>query len=788
MASLSIDEYVELIRKSGLISADDVDSATNDFSQTTAVGGGDSATFAAYLEGQGLLTRWHNDKLLNRKYKGFFLGSYKFLDKIGAGGMGKVYLAEHTGLHRRSAIKILPRSLTKDTSHLDRFRLEARALAQLDHKNIVKVYDIGEERDLPYIVMEYVEGQNLEVLVAEQGPLTAARAAHFIGQAAAGLSHAHSRNMIHRDVKPSNLLLDKSNTIKVLDLGLARLTDEDTSLTQQFSDHTLGTTDYIAPEQAVDCHSADARSDLYSLGCTLYFLLTGHPPFNQGNVTVRLLAHQSQSPPAIREERAKAGVAPVEADLIAICTDMMAKNPDDRPQTARDVFETLSNWLKSRRTNVQTSRSHLSAVRALEASQAATETPQPSTTKGTQPAETDASTTADPLFSDDWTGRDTVASQATTPTVVNSPGVSPSDIFSQSSIYSSSMIGAGSSPLMQRAQVESRNIFEQYLWAWVAGGGVVALLIIGLIMLMVFSRGERTETEAAAGGDVAAEQEQEAAAVIAAQPPEQPVEQEIRPGAVTKRPNAQLAIAGRLLINLDSEQLRGDEKRWPNRGELGDVFLIQEEHKVKTETVGGVQAVQLQSDFYVGPPAPPEICGGDDRSIEVWALNSELSNREIIISWGRSSRHRDEKFGAALAFGYGGERWRSAVVHGASRNLSWFPDKDISPGQPNAPAVGIWHHLTYTYSGAQQADGTGHARVYVDGKQTNVREVAIETTRGTNMLLGAAPALLGQTRISTSDRATIALAIVRVHSEALTEQQIEQNFRAEAARFSRDAE
>ena len=167
MAAVSMDGYIELLGKSGLMSGEEIESSRNEFVKETGEDA-NAADFAKYLERKNLATSWHNQKLLDKKYKGFFIGSYKFLQKIGAGGMGKVYLAEHTALARRCAIKVLPRSRMSDTSHLDRFRLEARALAQLDHKNIVRVYDVGEERDLPYIVMEYVEGQDLEGVVGEQ--------------------------------------------------------------------------------------------------------------------------------------------------------------------------------------------------------------------------------------------------------------------------------------------------------------------------------------------------------------------------------------------------------------------------------------------------------------------------------------------------------------------------------------------------------------------------------------------------------------------------------------------
>jgi serine/threonine-protein kinase len=169
--------------------------------------------------------------------------------------------------------------------------------------------------------MEYVEGRDLQTIVQEEGPLDFARAANYTRQAAEGLEHAHQAGLIHRDVKPANLLIDQNNVVKVLDLGLARFSREDeSSLTLAYQENVLGTADYLAPEQAVDSHGVDARADIYSLGCTLYFLLTGHPPFPEGTLPQRLLAHQRTPPPDVRADRPEAP-----EDLVAICTKMMAK-------------------------------------------------------------------------------------------------------------------------------------------------------------------------------------------------------------------------------------------------------------------------------------------------------------------------------------------------------------------------------------------------------------------------------------------------------------------------------
>jgi serine/threonine protein kinase len=289
----------------------------------------------------GLLTRWQADRLLEGRYRGFLLGKYKLLAELGAGGMSKVYLAEHILMQRRVAIKVLPKSRVDDTSYLARFHREAQAAAALDHRNIVRAYDVDNEGGIHYLVMEYVEGRDLQQVVKQDGPLEPALAAEYIRQAAEGLAHAHKAGLIHRDVKPANLLVDRKNVVKVLDLGLACFTDEDrASLTVAYDENVLGTADYLSPEQALNSHNVDVRTDIYSLGCSLYYLLTGHPPFPEGTLPQRLMAHQKTPPPDIGLERPD-----VPADLIEICGRMMAKKLDRRYQTAEEVADVLAEWL-----------------------------------------------------------------------------------------------------------------------------------------------------------------------------------------------------------------------------------------------------------------------------------------------------------------------------------------------------------------------------------------------------------------------------------------------------------
>ena len=269
---------------------------------------GHSITDTDFVAGRiveaGLLTRWQVDKLLEGRHKGFFLGKYKLLGHLGTGGMSSVYLAEHVLMQRQVAIKVLPQDRVEDTSYLARFHREAQASASLDHRNIVRAYDVDSEGSIHYLVMEYVEGRDLQQIVQKDGPLEYVVAAEYARQTAEGLAHAHLAGLIHRDVKPANLLVTPKNVVKLLDLGLARFTGEDkASLTVAYDENVLGTADYLAPEQALDSHGVDSRADIYGLGCSFYFLLTGHPPFVGGTLPQRLMMHQKHPPPDIQLDR-----------------------------------------------------------------------------------------------------------------------------------------------------------------------------------------------------------------------------------------------------------------------------------------------------------------------------------------------------------------------------------------------------------------------------------------------------------------------------------------------------
>jgi len=336
--------FLDLVKRSQLVEEDQLEKFLAEFRAQN----GDElperqeALAEAFVEAK-LLTQWQAEKLLAGKHRGFMLGKYKLLSQLGKGGMSTVYLAEHILMRARRAIKVLPRDRVKDSTYLDRFRLEARAAAKLDDPNIVRTYDIDNEGETHYIVMEHVEGQDLHQLVKEKGPLKFEATADYIAQVARGLNHAHDMGLVHRDIKPANCLLDNHGVVKLLDMGLARIIDDTASLTIDNNENVLGTADYLAPEQALNSHKADPRADIYSLGCTLYFLLTGHPPFPEGSISERLMKHQMESPASILNDRPD-----VPPTLLHICEKMMSKKPDDRYQTAGDVAERLADWLNDR--------------------------------------------------------------------------------------------------------------------------------------------------------------------------------------------------------------------------------------------------------------------------------------------------------------------------------------------------------------------------------------------------------------------------------------------------------
>jgi response regulator RpfG family c-di-GMP phosphodiesterase len=333
----------ELITYS-LVLADDwhnVDAETREWILSAV----DQCEFIDRLAKHGLLTEYQAGRIKSGAVYGLVLGNYRVLDRLGSGGMGIVFKAEHTLLRRIVAVKVLPMSRDQDHRMLRRFQSEMRAIAALQHPNIVAATDAGQvfpaEPNLPvlhYLVMEYVQGQDLEELVSRDGPMDPTLACDLIHQVASALAEAHHRNLVHRDIKPSNVLVNEFRQAKLLDFGLAR--EFGHQLTEQGC--VLGTIDYMSPEQAQDPSSVDIRADIYSLGATLYWCLTGKVPFpSQSTASQQIARRLRDNPPSLRARRPE---LPVELD--AVIARMMAVRPDDRYQTPQELMRALVPFLR----------------------------------------------------------------------------------------------------------------------------------------------------------------------------------------------------------------------------------------------------------------------------------------------------------------------------------------------------------------------------------------------------------------------------------------------------------
>ena len=337
----SVEELLQLIRKSGMIE----DQTLTTYLQRRQVGRGlpdDPRDAADSMIQDGLITNFQAEQFLLGKWRGFTIGKYKLLERVGVGGMGQVFLCEHMYMKRRVAIKVLPPAKAEQPAALGRFYREARAAGSLEHPNIVRTHDIDQDGNLHFIVMEYVDGSNLLDMVKKGGPMEIRRACHYIRQVAIGLDFAFRSGIIHRDIKPGNVLVDRRGHAKILDMGLARFyKDTADMLTVKYDDKiVLGTADYVAPEQVANSHSVDVRADIYALGASFYFLLAGHPAFPSGTVSQKLLWHRTKDPTPIRQIRPE-----VPEEIAAIVAKMMAKDPAKRQQTPNDIAVELERWV-----------------------------------------------------------------------------------------------------------------------------------------------------------------------------------------------------------------------------------------------------------------------------------------------------------------------------------------------------------------------------------------------------------------------------------------------------------
>jgi serine/threonine protein kinase len=289
---------------------------------------------AAQLVRMGVLTHYQADQLLAGRTK-LNLGPYLITDWIGQGGMGQVFKAVHKMLGRESAAKVLPLHKTTPEA-VESFRREIRAQAKLDHPNLVRAFDAGEDGNVHYLIVEYVPGTDLRRLVRTKGKLTVQQASNIIKQAAEGLDHAHERNLIHRDIKPGNILVTPDGIAKLSDLGLAFYLNDPND---PRAGKIVGTADYLSPEQIRTPDKITSNSDIYSLGCTLYYAVTGKVPFPGGNSHSKARRHLEETPWHPRRFNDE-----VSDDFVDLIGDMMEKNPSERIQRASEVAERLSPW------------------------------------------------------------------------------------------------------------------------------------------------------------------------------------------------------------------------------------------------------------------------------------------------------------------------------------------------------------------------------------------------------------------------------------------------------------
>ncbi len=331
----TLDEFSRALIEIGLIEAAELDG----FGVAAAEG---VLGLSRALVKAAKLTPYQAAAVYQKKSRGLLIANYLILDKLGQGGMGVVFKARHRRLGRIGALKILPPSFARDRDAVLRFRREVEAAGRLKHPNLVAAQDADEDRGVHFLVMEFVEGRDLDHFVRERGPMPITQAIDCLMQAARGLEAAHVQGIIHRDIKPGNLMLDSAGTVRVLDLGLARIVDASNPFSKSVAGRLtqsgmyMGTIDYMAPEQAEDSHRVDHRADIYSLGCTLYYLLTGREPFPAESVLKRLLAHMERPAPSL--VAARPGVAQA---LEAAYQKMMAKLPQDRPASMAEVVALL---------------------------------------------------------------------------------------------------------------------------------------------------------------------------------------------------------------------------------------------------------------------------------------------------------------------------------------------------------------------------------------------------------------------------------------------------------------
>lgn len=340
----SLEQFSRKLADSGLMSSEQVESFCETLEPDQKPHAADE--LSRKLVEKEVLTKYQVDTLSSGSQDPLVVGDYVVLQKVGEGGMGVVFKAHHQRMKRLVALKMISAAVGKDVSASRRFEREVEIAAKLNHPNIVAALDAREEQGEHYLIMEFVEGRALSAIVEDNGTLPVAVAIDYVLQAAAGIAHAHGLGVIHRDIKPSNLMVGRGDIVKILDMGLARVELPTTNGDDETLSHLtnagiiMGTVDYVSPEQALDSRNVDHRTDIYSLGCTLYFLLVGHPIYEGETSMQKIIAHREQPVPSLCA--ARGDVTPT---LDAICKRMVAKKVDERFQTMSDVIQALQTML-----------------------------------------------------------------------------------------------------------------------------------------------------------------------------------------------------------------------------------------------------------------------------------------------------------------------------------------------------------------------------------------------------------------------------------------------------------
>jgi len=338
--AITLEEFIDYLADIGFMDVDEV----HDFLDELPVNRQPQSARRLVQEmlREGKVTEFQADTILKGKTKRLIVGNYVIMEKIGQGGMGRVYKARHSRMDRIVALKFLPFKARESLEAVRRFNREIRAAARLIHPNIVTAHDADESEGRYFLAMEYIDGKDLLIVVNEGGPLAVDTAVDYILQASEALKYAHSQKIIHLDIKPANLLLDQDGTIKVLDMGLARiddvLSDTETAPAEALiqDGKVMGTVDYVPPERSTHPEAVDHRADIYSLGCTLHHLLTGRPPYGGNTILKRIEAHRVKPIPPLRKRRKD-----VPASLEAVYQRMMAKDPKERHASMDEVIDDL---------------------------------------------------------------------------------------------------------------------------------------------------------------------------------------------------------------------------------------------------------------------------------------------------------------------------------------------------------------------------------------------------------------------------------------------------------------